>query len=202
MSWLCEVCGYENEYSEEVKVTVCNCCGEEASESILKQAQKELDDVRREEEQRIHLEEIAKKRELKESIISNIVQGLKKVGKAIPVAMLATILFSVAWVAVFYVSDDNGWSFVGDTSGDLDYVEDNISYIGWSIEDFTRNVGSNRPIGENVDDVAQSVVENIPIAGREVINTGSNIETNFPIYAEYLTRNVREVYEIIARKGD
>lgn len=202
MSWLCDICGYENEYSEEIKVTVCNCCGEEASESKLIQAQKELDDFRREEEQRIRLEKIAKKAERIEELSSNLISRIKKVGKAIPVMMLVSILFSVGWIAVSFVSEEIGLSFVEDMSDGLDYLGDNVEYIGQNVEDFTWNAGSNRPMREDIDDVAQSVAENIPAAGREVINTGSNMESNFPIYTEYLTRNVREVYELITRKGE
>ena len=43
MNWVCESCGYENEYNDESQPTECLCCGEPASEHQLNQAKQELE---------------------------------------------------------------------------------------------------------------------------------------------------------------
>lgn len=56
MSWICDSCGYENEYNDNTKPTECACCGELASQMKIIQAIQELDNLHREQERQAKLE--------------------------------------------------------------------------------------------------------------------------------------------------
>lgn len=61
MSWLCDLCGYENSYDDSIKNTVCVCCGEPASDEKISQARIELNLAHKKEERRLRFEQHRKR---------------------------------------------------------------------------------------------------------------------------------------------
>ena len=98
MSWLCDICGYENEYSEEVKTTTCLCCGEPASERKIQQAKKDLIAFQKEAERKARAEKLRQKQLLRQQRIDRIFESSKFVVKGIPVAIIVLIVFSIVWL--------------------------------------------------------------------------------------------------------
>ena len=98
MSWLCDVCGYENEYSEEVKTTTCLCCGEPASERKIQQANKDLIAFQKEVERKARAEKLRQKQLLRQQRIDRIFESSKFVAKCMSVATIVLIVFSTVWL--------------------------------------------------------------------------------------------------------
>lgn len=98
MSWLCDVCGYENEYSEEVKTTTCLCCGEPASERKIQQANKDLIAFQKEAERKARAEKLRQKQLLRQQRIYRIFESSKFVVKGMSVAIIVLIVFSTVWL--------------------------------------------------------------------------------------------------------
>lgn len=105
MSWLCDVCGYENEFNDESQPTTCLCCGEPAPESKIINARRELDAYHREEERKARLEELRRKQELRQQSVDRIVTRITRAVRAIPVAAVAMVIVAFVWVGISFHSE-------------------------------------------------------------------------------------------------
>lgn len=105
MSWICDVCGYENEFNDESQPTTCLCCGEPAPESKIIKARRELEAYHREEERKARLEELRRKQELRQQKVDRIVAKITRAVKAIPVAAVAMVIIAFVWVGVSFHSE-------------------------------------------------------------------------------------------------
>jgi len=106
MSWLCEVCGYENQFDDEAQPTECLCCGEPASERILLQVYLELEACRREARARAYIEEVRRKRELRRQEIDRMVKRALSLAKAVPVAVILATVGALACAILSLKSND------------------------------------------------------------------------------------------------
>ena len=120
--WICEECGYENEFSDEIKNNECQCCGTPASDKQLIEAQNQLVAYHREQERQALLKEQRKIQELKEkerqarlkerqrkqeqlqrkvySSIMRIITGMK----AVSVIIILLTIFSFLWTEIQFHS--------------------------------------------------------------------------------------------------
>lgn len=105
MSWLCDVCGYENEFNDRSQPTACLCCGEPASESKIIEARRELDAHHREEERKARIEELRRKHELYQQKFDHIAARAIRAVKAIPIVSSAMVIIAVVWIAVSFYSE-------------------------------------------------------------------------------------------------
>lgn len=106
MSWLCEVCGYENQFDDEAQSTECLCCGEPASEKILFQAHQELDAYHRAERAKAYVEEVRRRRELWQQKINCIVKRTLFLAKITPMAVILAVIGALVWVILSLNSSD------------------------------------------------------------------------------------------------
>ena len=106
MGWLCEVCGYENQFDDGVQSTECLCCGESASEKILFQARQELDAYHRAERAKAYVEEVRRRRELRQQKIDHIVKRTLFLAKATPITVVLTVVGAHVWVVLSLNSSD------------------------------------------------------------------------------------------------
>lgn len=95
MNWVCESCGYENEYNDESQPTECLCCGEPASEHQLNQAKQELEKYHKEQARQRRLEQLRqeaiKQQEKIEHSIDAFAKGIKGIAAACIVAMILAV---------------------------------------------------------------------------------------------------------------
>lgn len=105
MSWLCDICGYENEFNDESQPTICLCCGESAPDSKIIKVRKELDAYHQEQERKARLEELRRKQELRQQKINRIVACITRVVNAIPVTAVAIIIISLVWIGISFHSE-------------------------------------------------------------------------------------------------
>lgn len=105
MSWLCDVCGYENEFNDESQTTTCLCCGEPASESKIIKARSELETYHREEEKKARIERLKRKQELRQQRIDRIVAWITRTVRAIPVVVIVITIISFVWIGISFYLD-------------------------------------------------------------------------------------------------
>lgn len=105
MSWLCDVCGYENEYTDESKNIICLCCGEPAPEIKIRKVQQELDEYHREEEKKNRLEELRHKQRVLQHKMDCIKIGIMYVIQIMSVATTAFIIIAFVWIGLSLYSN-------------------------------------------------------------------------------------------------
>lgn len=95
MNWVCESCGYENEYNDESQPTECLCCGEPASEHLLNQARRALEKYHKEQERQRRLEQLRqeaiKRQEKIEHSINAFIKGVREIATACIVVMILAV---------------------------------------------------------------------------------------------------------------
>lgn len=98
MNWVCEFCGYENEYNDESQPTECLCCGEPASEHLLNQARHALEKYHKEQERQRRLEQLRqeaiKRQEKIEHSVSAFVKSVKGIAPACIVSVILAIVIT------------------------------------------------------------------------------------------------------------
>ena len=98
MNWICEFCGYENEYNDESQPTECLCCGEPASEHLLNQARRALEKYHKEQERQRRLEQLRqeaiKRQEKIERSIKAFVKGVRSLATACIILMILSVAFA------------------------------------------------------------------------------------------------------------
>ena len=95
MNWVCKSCGYENEYNDESQPTECLCCGEPASEHLLNQARRALDEFHKEQERQRHSEQLRLEairwQEKIERSIKSFIKGVRTLATACIVFMVLSV---------------------------------------------------------------------------------------------------------------
>ena len=166
MSWLCNFCGYENEYSDEEKLTTCMCCGEPATEEQLAQAQRDLDRYHEEqirlakyEEQQRRLQERREKREKAFSLMLRLIKNIRY-------GVLVCLLAAVVLVGLRFLNGSfrmetvqKNVSECSSLSAALQRAPANISLIGESMAEKLRMVKANAAASKSA--VPNSLGENI-----------------------------------------
>lgn len=147
MNWVCDSCGYENEYNDESQPTECLCCGEPASEQLLAQARRALDKYHKEQERQRRLEQLRLEAIRRQEKIENSIQNFIKCVRTLSSACIVFMVLSVVLA---------GFNFYkGNIS--LKYISDNVKSIT-AVDNiiFPVNV-----ISDNLGKTASGVTDNI-----------------------------------------
>lgn len=95
MNWVCESCGYENEYNDESQPTECQCCLSPASEKQLIHARRELEKYHKELERQRKLEQLRveaiRRQEKIERSVKVFINSMKGIAAACIVLMCLAI---------------------------------------------------------------------------------------------------------------
>lgn len=164
MSWLCEVCGYENPFDDEAQSTECLCCGEPASERVLFQARQELEAYHRAERAKAYVEEVRRRRELWQQKIDRIVKRTLFLAKATPMTVILAVIAAVIWVVLSLNSSDltfalwsqqmqSNMSALNLEESTLSTLQNGVGYVSDIIE-----VGSSK-ITTNMAEVLRNDIE-------------------------------------------
>lgn len=151
MNWVCESCGYENEYNDESQPTECLCCGEPASEHQLNQAKQELEKYHKEQARQRRLEQLRqeaiKQQEKIEHSIDAFVKGIKGIAAACIVAMILAVAIAGLNVCQGNIT--------------LKYIGTNIKNISVvdNMTDVTDNVSEH--LRENTLEYKNNIVRNV-----------------------------------------
>lgn len=100
MSWLCDICGYENEFSDEVQITTCLCCGESASEDKIVAARRDLEASHREAERKAQLEKLRQRKALRRERLECIATLVIRITKILPATTAALIMLSLVLTGI------------------------------------------------------------------------------------------------------
>ena len=119
MNWICNSCGYENEYNDESQPTECLCCGEPATEDQLNLARCALEKYHKELEHQKRLEKLRQKALKRQKKIERSVNSFIKSVKNLAVACIVFMILSFA-LAGFSI-------YKGSIS--LNNIADSIKYI-------------------------------------------------------------------------
>lgn len=167
MYWVCEECGWENEYSDEVKYTDCQCCGSPATEKNITEATKALNRFHQEEERRKREEAIRLKVEKRQQAINGAMAGYIKVLRALPkVNIVATIIAILVIIGSFVAGDIPGeelWRRFSSNAQEITCFEQ----IGKSFET-TNELFSNHfssyfhMVGSNSESLIEIIPEAVP----------------------------------------
>lgn len=105
MTWICDICGYENEYDQSSKHHICVCCHEEIPEEKLNEFLSEM----KNEQKRIAREKNADRIRIVKTFFSSLLvktnKALKKSKAAAVYLLLAVCLLSAAYPIFFFVAE-------------------------------------------------------------------------------------------------
>lgn len=226
VNWICDACGYENEFNEESRITICLCCGEPAPESKIIKAQKELDARRQEEERKAHLERRKRIQEQRQQIIDRVIIGITRVVGAISVTAAVMVIVSFVWIAVSFHSEDvtlSVWNIQmhSNINGLFlkeypDQLKNNLAVIGLK-EEMLVTLGAASQIAETQSDylvdrtlfILKSVGDGMNQVGEQASTIGQNItgvyskmQLNWLALSGRAKSNVQELMDTISgREG-
>ena len=98
MNWICNSCGYENEYNDESQPTECLCCGEPATEDQLNLAKRELENFHKELDDQKRLERLRQKAQKRQRKIEQSVHIFTKSARSLAVACIVFVVFSFVFI--------------------------------------------------------------------------------------------------------
>lgn len=199
MSWLCDVCGYENEYSDESKNTICLCCGEPAPEFMIRRAQHELEEFHRKEERRASFEELKRKQEMCQQIVVRFVKGITRAIKAISVAFATLIIVAIVWIGISMHSDDMtllAWERQMNSniklitiSNYLEMLKGNLTVADVDERTITTIYSESKSAGNQIVEQYSVVSKNLVVIGNMKLDNisfrSSNLRDNIQLLFEY-----------------
>lgn len=217
MSWLCDTCGYENEFDDESQPTTCLCCGEPAPESKIIKARRELEAYHREEERKARLEELRRKQELRQQKVDRIVARITHVAKAIPVTAVAMVIIAFVWVGVSFHSEGmtmSAWNTQMHTNisaisltGYPDKLKNNLVNISLSENksvSFRNNYLRDNAliVLESMGSNLKQVGKRVPTIDQNIASSSSNMRLNWSVFWSRTKDNVQELIKTITIRKD
>lgn len=189
MNWICESCGYENEYNDESQPTECQCCGELASEQQINQARRALERYHREQERERRLEQLRqeaiKQQKKIEDLIDTFVKGLKGVAAA----CVMSIIIAGAIVGLNI--------YKGDIK--LKHIETNIKNIT-VIDSLTASCKTiMEHLSENALEFKESFDKNIGTASME---KDYSVMKNIEVLVEDKKKSMMSISDMVKQVGD
>lgn len=200
LSWLCDACGYENEFNDESQPTECLCCGESAPPAKIIELRYELEKIHAEEERKARLEEIRRRREKRQEKIDSILIGILNTARVGVLALILFMLISVTWVGIsFYQKNVSLIEWYTGVKTTISLLP--IKELPITIQESIAAIN----IGEKVSAPFQMARENLCSQGKEqeyfTINEKKlmcNMEENFIFFDE----NISVIEENIACFSD
>lgn len=189
MNWVCESCGYENEYNDESQPTECLCCGEPASEHLLNQARCELEKYHKEQERQRRLEQLRqeaiKRQEKIEHSLSTFVKGVR----AIANACIAFMILAIA-IAGFNVYKGNVTP---------KYIGENIKNITVMDEVTVPAKVISEHLSKNALEFKDNIVQNVSYTTK---NKDYSVMANLEILAEDKKESMIGISTMLKKLGD
>lgn len=157
MNWVCDSCGYENEYNDESQPAECLCCGEPASEHLLNQAKRALEKFHKEQEYQRRLEQLRleaiRRQEKIEHSIRTFIKSVRELATACIVFMVLSIAF-----AGFNI-------YKGNVS--LKYIADNVKYITVMDNMVVPLKVTSDNLSKNASELTANIVQNISYTAQD-----------------------------------
>ena len=225
MSWVCDECGYENEYSEDVQITTCLCCGEPASEFKIQKAYEDLIAFQKEVERKVRIEKIRQKRLLRQKRIDRIYESSKVVVKGIAIATFVLIVFATIWVGISMYS--NGFSLsdwnkhmttnMGKVAfaSEIGFYRDNLSEIR-VFENTKKSLSvSGKTLYRNLSQYSDAAKDNnkiidgynwsylgerFPYLKKNIKNASTNFACNWKIFRNQAYNNIEQLIVAIKER--
>ena len=198
MGWICEECGYENEFSELAQITTCDCCGEPASENVKTKAWEKLNSKRLEEERRLKAIEEERLAKVAQARFERHQKAIISFSRSVKKAVTAIVLVSVNMIAIWAAVTINS------SNDSITNFYDNIKHS--SLSYYSDNVKENTSItGSQIDSNYQKDTENIRIIGDTTISRSNNASDNMPLVVVGDTKhrfdfNVASLCESVLRR--
>lgn len=188
MNWVCESCGYENEYNDESQPTECLCCGAPASDHLLNQARRALEKHHKEQERQRRLEQLrreaAKRQEKIERSINTLIKSMRIWTTACVVFMVLSVILAGFYiykgnVSLKYMRDNVRCITVMDNiMGSVNMISDNLNQNGAEFENhIIQNIsyiarGKNHALPENLKGLADENKKRMAITFSALKGTG------------------------------
>lgn len=211
MSWLCDVCGYENEFNDESQPTTCLCCGEPAPENKIIKARRELEAYHREEERKARLEELRRKQELRQQKVDRVVARITHTVRAIPVAAVAMVIIALVWVGVSFHSEGmtmSAWNTQMHSNinaisltGYPDKMKSNLADIGLTEKMFVPIEEAGQilvsQMGEHFSTISGNVTKKSEISASDYSSNFEELDKSVSARNNYLSDNALIVLESV-----
>lgn len=193
MYWICEECGHENEYSDEVKYTECLCCGSPASAKNITEATKALNRFHQEEERRKREEAIRVKTEKRQQAINSAMAGYIKFLRALPkINIAATIIAIILIVGSFITGDASGealWNRLSSNVQEIqcfEHVGESLSMTNQLLADrfssYFHTLSSNNEY--LIESSPKTLQANVSLIGSSVQSHNDSVSNNLDIIGD------------------
>ena len=218
MNWVCESCGYENEYNDESQPTECLCCGEPASEHQLNQAKQELEKYHKEQARQRRLEQLRqeaiKQQEKIEHSIDAFAKGIKGIAAAKYIGTNIKNIFVVDNVTdvTENVSEhlrENTLEYKNNIVRNVSFTTKSkdhsvLAHLGLLMENkkeaMKSTSGMFKQIGSNFKGGYENRTKNLAISKNNVANGFGNFKNNCKLFWRQAAKNINQLVDYIARK--
>lgn len=106
MSWICEVCGYENIFDDDNQPTQCQCCFTEAKPEQIAEAKRELEAIHRERIRQEKLEALHRKMMQKQKQIEKAISNIIYTIKIVTAGCIAAVVICIVLLIISVVQSD------------------------------------------------------------------------------------------------
>lgn len=193
MYWVCEECGWENEYSDEIKYTECQCCGSAASAKNIADATKALKRFHQEEERRKREEAILLKNEKRQQVINGAMAGYIKLLRALPKMNIAATVIAIAVIIGSYITGDTSgealWNRLGSNIQEIkcfDQIDESFEMasrlMGNRFSSYFLNVGFNNEYLE--ESGSKTFQSNVSLFGSGIQSHKDSVSDNLDIIGD------------------
>lgn len=204
MYWVCEECGWENEYSDAIKYTDCQCCGSPASQKNIADASKALNRFHQEEERRKREDAIRLKNEKRQQSFDGAMGGFVKFLRTLPIMNVTAFVIAMILIVGSFITGDASfevlfnqvssniqevrvWEHIGESfdmtgqlltdhfSSSLDSLASNNKYL---IENDSGIQSHNESMAKNLSVISDRWATYFSNAGANLNEVGSHILTD------------------------
>ena len=195
MNWVCDSCGYENEYNDESQPTECLCCGEPASEHLLNQARRALDKYHKEQERQRRLEQLRleaiRRQEKIEHSIKTFIKGVRTLATACIVFMVLSVAlagfnFYKGNISFKHISGNvKSITVVDNMVVPVNVISDNLSKTASGVSDnITQNVSymvqiKNYTVTENLNELLDENKERMTATASNLKGIGDDLAGDY-----------------------
>lgn len=166
MNWVCDSCGYENEYNDESQPTECLCCGEPASKHLLNQARRALDKYHKEQEHQKQLEQLRLEAIRRQEKIEHSIQIFIKGVRTLASACIVFMVISVALAGFNFYKGNISFKHISSNVKSIIVVDNMVVPVNVISDNLSKTAsGFTDNITQNVSYMAQNknytVIENL-----------------------------------------
>lgn len=216
LSWICDVCGYENVFDDNDQPTKCQCCFSDARPEQIIKAKRELEALHKERERQAKLEELRlkmiQKQKKMEKAIAKIFQSIKIAS----VSCAAMVGVCIIILVISVVQKDTKLSNIPDNSVIMlethkvsepfsmisslskDHLSNYISLMSENLKDTKNN--EKQEYGKNLALLPQNIKENFIALNSNKKATSNNISLSFKNFGQHAptsTANIQEGFKNI-----